>query len=80
MYCPSSSPDAFSAQILRSIDARSALLEDGRNLFTKKGRAVDDSIYRVCSCVTTNAAVCLHALFSLLGAVMPLQAPVHGRS
>jgi hypothetical protein len=43
-------PEAFTVQILRSIDERSANLDDfGRKqcLFHKKGRAVDDSIYKV---------------------------------
>ena len=48
VYAPSQAADGFCGQILRSIDARSADLENGRNLFMKKGRGVDDSIYRVC--------------------------------
>ena len=48
VYAPSQATDSFCGQILRSIDARSADLENGRNLFMKKGRGVDDSIYRVC--------------------------------
>jgi hypothetical protein len=47
VYAPSTGPDAFRGQLLRSIDSRSADMQPQRNLFRKKGRLVDDSIYRV---------------------------------
>ena len=45
----STSPEAFTVQVLRSIDSRSALLSSAKadRLFNKKGRSVDRSIYLV---------------------------------
>lgn len=58
VYAPSAAPDGFCGQILRSIDARSADLETGRNLFMKKGRGVDDSIYRVSFSLSSCLSPC----------------------
>lgn len=46
-------PEAFSAQILRSCDSRSALFDPARegHLHCKKGRSVDRSIYLVRPCL-----------------------------
>lgn len=47
-YPVHSGSDAFTVQIVRSIDGRSCVFDDSRSheLFLKKGRAVDQSIYK----------------------------------
>lgn len=58
IYHVYSDPDAFTVQVIRSIDGRSCVFEDARSscLFLKKGRDVDQSIYKVKSLF---GAVCI---------------------
>jgi phosphatidylserine/phosphatidylglycerophosphate/cardiolipin synthase-like enzyme len=52
----SNHPEAFSVQLLRSIDSRSATLGPSKmsRLFLKKGRSVDHSIYLVRFCLPVS--------------------------